>query len=276
MRNEIPVLKFSSSTPKYNEYGLYLNISRFHPGSAPGAVWLHGVLSIAPDGAAENWLDMLNVTIISEADQIPQIAAVFDGRTLVQDHFKEAVLEGGKKARVLPFSFNLKDMAKTVIYDDNFFVHVSARHYCSTPVRIVRAPAALLSYPETGDENEFAEVDSLLQGYDAAASGRFSMAVGFFEKALASEDLRTDLDRPNLYNAAYCAGRAALEATPEEAEHLFDKTAKWLQEDLRLKNELVMQIQQKLGGETDINRKAELAEKRTRLLRDLGLQGAPN
>lgn len=274
MRNDIPVLKFSSSTPKYTDYGLYLNASGFHPGAGPGAVWFHGVLSVEPEGSMEDWLGALNVILVSETNQIPQIAPVFGSRTLVQEHFKEADLEDGRKAWVLPFSFNLRDIAETALYDDNFFAHVSARRYCTTPVRIVRAPSELLVGPETGAESEFARVNYLLRGYDAAGAGRFPMAVEFFEKAFASEELRADLDRLNLYNAAYCAAQAALEAEPGLADRLLDKTANWLQEDLRLRNELLMQIQQKLGEERDESRKTRLAGKRVRLLQDLGLVGA--
>jgi hypothetical protein len=124
---------------------------------------------------------------------------------------------------------------------------------------------------ETGEGNEFSEVDSLLKGYDAAGAGLFSKAVEHFEKALTSEALRADPDRRNLYNAAYCAGQAALEAESETAERLLDKTAKWLQEDLQLRNDLVRQIQQNLSVERDEARRARLTEKRSQLLRDLGL-----
>ena len=120
------------------------------------------------------------------------------------------------------------------------------------------------------DESRFSETDQLIKAYDAYSANRFSDAVEFFAKALKSEDIRGDIDRPNLYNAAYCAGQAALEAKPEVAGQLFDKTTQWMQEGLQLRNNLLIQIQKSLIAQNGNANKNRLAEKRSQLLSDLG------
>lgn len=274
MRNNIPILKFSSYLPKYNGVGIYLDASLFHGGAETSAVWLHGILVLPPNEDEQSWLSALNMTVISEANQLPQIANVVAGRSTVQEHFKDAVLEGDVRVRVLPFSFDLRDVLGHGLYDDNFFIHIAARQYCSKPVRIVRAERALPSYLATTEESRFNEVDQLIRAYDASSANRFSDAVGFFTEAFKSEDVRGDLDRPNLYNAAYCASQAALETESVRAEQLFDKTTQWMEEDLRLRNKLLLQIQKLLTAQNEDSRKNELEEKRTQLLQYLGINRA--
>ncbi len=276
MRNNIPILKFSSYLPKYNGVGIYLDASLFHGGAETSAVWLHGILVLHPNEDEQSWLSALNITVISEANQLPQIANVVSGRITVQEHFSDMVLDGSSKVRVLPFSFNLRDVLGHGLYDDNFFVHISARQYCSRPVRIVSAEKSLPSYLtiiETEDFR-FKEVDQLIRAYDAGSANRFSDAVGFFTEAFKNADLRGDIDRPNLYNAAYCASQAALETESIMAEQLFDKTTQWMQEDLQLRNNLLLQVQKLLTSQNEEKRKNELQEKRAQLLHDLGLDRA--
>ncbi len=274
MRNNIPILQFSSHLPNYHDVGIYVDASLFHGGAATSAVWLHGVLVLQPNEDEPDWLKALNVTVISEANQLPQIANVIAGRSLVQEHFRDAVLEGDVKVRVLPFSFDLRDVLEQGLYDDNFFIHISARHLCSRPIRIVRAAAALPSYLATTEGPQCYAVDQLLKAYDAWSAKRFFEAVEFFTAALKSEELRGDLDRPNLYNAAYCASQAALETEAERAEQLFAKTTQWRQEDLQRSNDLLLQIQKSLTAQNEGHRQQELAERRAQLLRDLGLYEA--
>jgi len=273
MHNEIPILKFSSYTPKYSGVGLYLDASRFHGGAETSAVWLHGILVIKSNEDEEDWLKSLNMSVISEANQLPQIASVITGRITVQEHVKDAVLDDDTTARVLPFSFNLRDVLGRGLYEDNFYIRVSARQYCSNPVRVVRAESTLPSYLEMieTDDSRFSEVNQLIKGYDAYSANRFSDAVEFFAKALKSKNIRGDIDRPNLYNAAYCAGQAALEAEPEGAEQLLDKTTQWMQEGLQLRNNLLIQIQKLLIAQNGNANKDRLEKRRSQLLYDLGV-----
>ncbi len=274
MRNNIPILQFSSHLPNYHDVGIYLDASLFHGGAETSAVWLHGILVLQPNEDEQGWLRALNITVISEANQLPQIANVIAGRSLLQEHFSDVVLEGDVKARVLPFSFDLRDVLGHGLYDDNFFIHISARHYCSKPIRIVRAATAVPSYLATTEESQCYEVDQLLKAYDAWSAKRFFDAVEFFTAALKSDELRGDLDRPNLYNAAYCASQAALETEAALAAQLFAKTTQWRQEDLQRSNNLLLQIQKSLTAQNEGHRQQELVEKRAQLLRDLGLHEA--
>ena len=277
MRNEIPILEFSSHTPSFHDFGLYLNASRYHGGAKTTAVWLHGILVLNPDEDENVWLKSLNMSVISEANQLPQIAQVIIRRITVQDHLKDVLLAGDTKAQALPFSFNLTDVLGRGLYEDNFFVHVSARQYCSKPVRIVRDEAATGNYLERPERSEarFNEIDQLLKAYDAYSAKLFSEAVEYFSRALKSEAIGADIDRPNLFNAAYCAGQAALRAAPEVAKQMLEKTMQWRQEDLQLRNNLLVQIQ-KLIVLQNGNRNDQLEERRSQLLSDLGVvEAAP-
>lgn len=277
MRNEIPILKFSSFTPEFSDTGIYLNASRFHGGAETTAVWLHGILALEtnefPPEDEQNWLDALNLVGVSESNQLPLIAKIVGNRIPVQDHSTEAGLDDGRTIRLLPFSFDLTDVLGRGLYDDNYYVHISARQYCSVPIRIVKDQASLPSYLEKVETSDpkFEGTDQLIQAYDSYSAGRPSEAMEFFSKALENEEILTDIDRPNFYNAAYCAGQYVLEADPGFAQQLLDKTTNWMQEDLRIRNSLLTQIQTRLLSKDGMIKTAQLEKKRLQLLQDLGL-----
>ncbi len=281
MRNEIPIMHRSSHTPKFSAPGVYLKGSHFHGGTQnTAAAWIHGVLVIERGEDEAEWMKSLNLTAVSESNQFPQIEKLFARRIVLQNHFEDAALGDDRPARILPFSLDLRDVLGEGLYDDNFFVHVSARRFCTTPVRIVITDAELASFLENAEaaESQHQVVDLLLKAYDASSGKRYAEAVKFFSAALENEALRADPDRPNLYNAAYCAGQALLEAAPQQTEPLVGQTARWLEEDLKMKNSLLENIQKLLASESEESVTAELGAQRRQLLEDLGLAAvaAPN
>lgn len=277
MRNEIPILKLSSYTPKYNDVGLYLNASRFHGGMETVAVWLHGIMVLEsnefPSATEQSWLEALNLVAVSESNQLPIIAKIMGNRIPVQEHSKEAALDDGRTIRLLPFTFNLKDVLGRGLYDDNYYVHISARQYSSVPVLIEKDKASLPGYLElvSAADSRFEAIDKLIQAYDFYSAGRFSEAVECFNKVLANEEIRGDIDRPNLYNAGYCASQYALAADPSLAKQLLDKTTNWMQEDLKIRNALLIDIQTHLLSKNEAVQNTRLESKRLQLLEDLGL-----
>ena len=277
MRNEIPILKLSSYTPKYNDVGLYLNASRFHGGIESIAVWLHGILVLEsnefPSATEQRWLETLNLVAVSESNQLPIIAKIMGNRIPVQNHSIEATLDDGRIIRLLPFTFNLKDVLGRGLYDDNYYVHISARQYSSVPIRIVKDKASLPSYLEVIETTDlrFEAIDKLIQGYDFYGAGRFAEAVEYFNKALENEEIRKNIDRPNLYNAGSCASQYALEVEPSHAKQLLDKTTNWMQEDLKIRNALLIDIQMNLLSKNEAVQTTRLESRRLQLLEDLGL-----
>lgn len=277
MRNEIPILKLSSYTPKYNDVGLYLNSLGFHGGIETIAVWLHGILVLEASNFSpsteQSWLEALNLIAVSESNQLPIIAKITGNRIPVQNHSIEATLDDGRTVRLLPFTFNLKDVLGRGLYDDNYYVHVSARQYSSMPIRIIKDKASLPSYLEAIETTDarFEAIDKLIQGYDFYGAGRCSEAVECFNRALENEEIRMDIDRPNFYNAGYCASQYALETEPALAKKLLDKTTNWMQEDLKIRNNLLIDIQTRLLSKNEAVQTTQLESKRSQLLEDLGL-----
>ncbi len=276
MRNAIPILNLSSYTPKYSDVGLYLNASRFHGGIETTAVWLHGILILEASNFSpateQSWLEALNLVAVSESNQLPIIAKIVGDRTLIQEHSSEAKLNDGRPIRLLPFTFNLKDILGRGLYDDNYYIHLSARQYSSTPVRIVKDDVSLPGYLEqleTTDQN-FEAADKLIQAYDFYSAGKLIKAVEYFSDALKNGEIRNDIDCSNLNNAATCAGQAALEAAPEVAEKLLGKTTEWMSEDLQIRNNVLLQIQKLLIAQEN-KQNDRLEKRRTQLLSDLGV-----
>jgi hypothetical protein len=277
MRNEIPILHLSSHTPKFNDVGLYLNSSRFHGGPETKAVWLHGILVLEVKNFSaqdeQKWLEAINLVAVSEANQLPVIAPVIGERTLLQRHSEEVALDGGRVVRVLPFSFNLKDVFRDGLYEDNYYVHISVRHFCSVPVRIMLDENDLPGYLEEAEKPDpkYTEIDQLIKAYDAYDGGRYADAVGYFQQALENKTVQSDIDRPNYYNAGYCAGRFALETEAPVAKELLNKTTDWIEQDLKIRNALLEEIQTSLLSDNKASKIEQLEEKRLQLLKDIGL-----
>lgn len=276
MRNEIPILKFSSHTPKYDDVGLYLNASNFHGGTGTTAVWMHGILVLEsadfPVEKEQDWLESLNLVAISESNQFPTIVKIMGDRIPVQYHSKEKKLDSGKEVRLLPFSFNLRDILRDGLYDDNYYIHISAQQYCSASFRIVKDEENLSTFLEEDESKDpqFKEIDILIKAYDSYSAVKLQEAISYFDEALKSEEIRRHIDRPNLHNAGYCASQYALEVEEENAELLLNKTTNWMQEDLKIRNLLLNRIQKSLLSEDDTSQISRLKRKRLQLLKDLG------
>lgn len=276
MRNEIPILKISSYTPKYEDVGLFLNGSHFHGGIETVAVWLHGILVLESNSfhlATESrWLETLNLVAVSESNQLPLIARIMGNRIPIQNHSKEETLNDGRKVRFLPFSFNLRDVLGRGLYNDNYYVHISARQYCSKPIRILRDNKNLSGFLENLEtaKPECKAVDQLIKAYDNYSKGNLSEAVESFEKALENEEIRTDIDRPNFQNAAYCAGQQVLKTEAAIAKQFLDKATNWMSEDLKLRNVNLIEIQTQLLSESEPTQISKLENKRLQLLQDMG------
>lgn len=82
--------------------------------------------------------------------------------------------------------------------------------------------------------------------------------------------VRADINRPNLCNAAYCAGQYALETEPAPAKQLLDKTTNWMQQDLKIRNSALIDIQTCLLSKNEVAPTTQLESKRLQLLENLG------
>lgn len=211
MRTPIPIFMAMPSAAGY-ERGIALTRPR---GRQARTAWLFGALTLTVDEARErglDWLLWLNVSAISEIDQIPQIAALCRVSTLHRAPRWQA-LPDGVHARV-GFALDLQATFRYPLRPERAYVHVSAAELCS---EIVAIDPELVTI-EAPDEQP---VERLLAAYSAAREHDWSTAAALFEQLLDDRELREDVDACHLYNGACVLARAGSDA----------RALAWLRED---------------------------------------------
>jgi hypothetical protein len=166
---------------------------------------LFGALTLPIAEAREHgldWLLSLNVTAISEIDQIPQIAALCRVATLHHPP-QWQLASDGEWARVT-FALDLESTFKYPLRPERGYIHVSARELCSPIVQLEREPA-----PIEPDEQLGAR---LLAAYTAAREHDWPRALALFEALLADREVREDVDACHFYNGACVLAQAGLHA----------------------------------------------------------------
>ena len=286
MRMDFPITFASDHTPAGTEAGLYASTSGFHGGKRSNPVWIHSLLVLGPEDLKRqveaDWLNALNLTVVSESNQLPRISSIFGRRVPVQSHFRSIELKDGQVGECLPFTFCLRQVLPDGLYEDNFWVHVSGFQYHSVPARIERDQKDLDSFLEdvSPSNHKVEPVNQLVRAYDHALAGRNVEAVACAAKALKDQRLRGDLDCPNLSNFASISSAAALEGEPELAAIFLKQSSDWFREDVESKTGELLAIQEEIEREKDASKAAALMRSRGQLLTDLGmdnLQGSgPN
>lgn len=277
MHVDFPILHLSNYTPQTTEKGLHVSASKYHKGVATSAVWIHGILILEKTelnaDTQHGWLMALNVVAISEADQDGQSGSLCSKVPLL-DHVVEVHTLSNDRFAALPFSFDLGWALGQGLGDDHYFVHVSARQYCSIPVRIMRGGAQLVTCLErpSSVQQQLEPVDKLIAAYDAWSNRQRPIALELFRLALENERVRQDLDSSHLRNAARCASQFAQEVETDNARELFQLAANWLQEDYTNCSRCLVQTQDKYLQETEKDRKGLLKTRRQRILSELGIE----
>ncbi|WP_146155648.1 hypothetical protein [Enhygromyxa salina] len=177
--------------------------------------WLFGALTLPIDEARErgtDWLLSLNVTAISQIDQVPQIAALCR-ISAFHDAPRWRPLADGLFSRVT-FALDLDAAFAYPLRPEPTYVHVSGRELCSDIVELGTDEAPIA---EPGED-----VGSrLVAAYTAGRAGEHIRAVELFEALLEQRELRLDVDACHLYNGACVLARAGLYA----------RALAWLRED---------------------------------------------
>lgn len=179
------------------------------------SAWLFGALTLSVDEARErglDWLLWLNVSAISETDQIPQIAALCRVSTLHRAPRWQA-LPDGVHARV-GFALDLQASFRYPLRPERAYVHVSACELCSEIVAVDPDRAELDAHDEQPGVR-------LVAAYTAARERDWSRAAALFEQLLDDRELREDVDACHLYNGACVLARAGFDA----------RALAWLRED---------------------------------------------
>lgn len=161
----------------------------------------------------------LFVSAVREESQGARITGLLRGPFLLREP---------PSSREIPFSFNLFETLKMEPVPGAYHVHLSARQYGSTVIRVVFAPsgAPARTPPAT-------PVDHLIVAHTRCSAGSFMDAIPHFAAALAAPALAADLERPTLHNAACAAARAAKSAADEAREALSQIALGWAAEALQ-------------------------------------------
>lgn len=232
------------------------------PAPAPGlhcrvvGTWLHGALVLdgAPDRpAVARWLRALSVTVVSEADALPRIAPLAPEVVLDDTPDDAVVLPSGAAGRAIVLALDLRDIWPK-LPDGAVWAHLSARDWCSVPVRI--APLAERLPLD-------ADAEPLFLAYDAARAERWAEAADAFAAAFAeSPELRARLDRPHTANAAHVAARA----------DQLGRASTWLEEHIKICSASLAAIQREADSDPGPARAELLAQRKSAVLARMGLR----
>jgi tetratricopeptide (TPR) repeat protein len=182
-----------------------------------GVAWLHGAITIPLVEANERgpqWLRSLNVTAVTQIDQVAQIAPLLQ-RVVLYDEPRWSTSRDALHAS-LGFAVDLGLAFRYPLHGETVYVHVSARSCCSETIELDLAP---ITDPPALDTPR----DRLFAAYDFARLGQLEQAAALFEALLLDNPLRTDLDGAHLYNYACVLARLdrrehAIELLREDTE----------------------------------------------------------
>lgn len=195
MRHPITVFRRTPATPPSpSAPGIAIATPAGRRGPARGGVVrLHGALTVLREQADERWIFSLAVTAVTEIDQIPQIAPLWQREVL---HLPPSwsPLRDGLHAS-LPFCVDLGLAFRYPLHGEPVYVHVSARELSSEIVRIGLDP---ITAPTTLADDD-ARLD---EAYDRARLGDWAGAAALFEPLLADPARSDDLDGCHRYNYA--------------------------------------------------------------------------
>lgn len=198
MRHPITVFRRSSSTPPSpSGPGIAIASPAGRRGPARGGVVrLHGVITVAREAAelrGESWIFALVVRAVTEVDQIPQIAPLWQRAVL---HAPPSwSLHADNLHSSLAFCVELGAAFRYPLHGEPVYVHVSARELSSEIVRVGLEP---LTAPSMLDDDD-ARLD---EAYDRARLLDFAGAAELFEPLLNQPARRDDLDGCHRYNYA--------------------------------------------------------------------------
>lgn len=176
------------------------------------------------ESAREELLESLAVHLVSETDQIGASGKVLRA-PLLRDPFHAT-----KTHLVTTIRFDLRDVVRAYVPDDDaYWVHLSAGALVAAPIRVVVASSSLDRVEARGTG------DALAIAYARATAGEESAALTALRPLLSKEEVRGDLDRPHLYNAACLASRIAQQESNAKARaKLLDEATGWLDADFKL------------------------------------------
>lgn len=214
MRTPIPIFTPHPAMPSAATHGRGITLA--HPrGRQARSAWLFGALTLSVDEARErglDWLLWLNVSAISEIDQIPQIAALCRVSTLHRAPRWQALADGVHTR--IGFALDLQATFRYPLRPERAYVHVSAAELCSEIVTIDPEPVEL-------DVHDEQPGSRLVAADSAAREHDWSTAAALFEQLLDDRELREDVDACHLYNGACVLARAGANA----------RALAWLRED---------------------------------------------
>ena len=198
MRHPITVFRRTPATPPSpSELGIAIATPAGRRGPARGGVVrLHGAITILREEAeqhGESWIFALAVTAVTEIDQVPQIAPLWQ-RAALHAPPSWSLQRDGLHAS-LPFCVDLGVAFRYPLHGEPVYVHVSARELSSEIVRVGLDP---LAAPTTLADDD-ARLD---EAYDRARLGDWPGAADLFEALLDDPARRDDLDGCHRYNYA--------------------------------------------------------------------------
>jgi hypothetical protein len=204
----------------------------------------------APSPAdAAGRLRAVNLTVVSEADAQPWIAAVAPEVPLA-DAIGEPVARAGGWA--IGFSLDVRDLWPR-LPAGALWAHLSAGELCAEPLRIAAV-----------NERDVPDVaaEPLLAAYDAARGERWAAACDAFAAAFErAPEVRADLDRPHLANAARAAARAGE----------FARASTWLEGHVKMCADRLAAIECELATNPTKARRELLAQRTAGVLARMGL-----
>jgi hypothetical protein len=198
-------------------------------------------------------LQFLHATTVIESDQDARIARVTPASPPLGAPFRAI-----KGARVAELSFDLGDLFSE-LPSRPFFLHLSSGRLLSQPQR--REPGE--GRPQSLAETARAPLAQLVAAYALCRAGEHARAVPVFRAALEHEEVRADLDRPHLYNAACAASASAASIADAGArDRQLREAAAWLDEDERRSGERLLALWKKIAATPAEPQRARLAAQR--------------
>lgn len=182
-----------------------------------GVAWLHGAITIPLAEANDHgpaWLRSLNVTVVTQIDQIAQIAPLVQRAVSYAEPRWSASPDAIHAS--LGFAVDLGVAFRHPLHGETVYVHVSARSSSSEIIELGLAPLTDPPALETPRDRLFA-------AYDCARLGQLDEAAALFDGLLTDVELRCDLDGAHLYNYACVLARLdrrdqAIELLREDTE----------------------------------------------------------
>jgi hypothetical protein len=221
---------------------------------------LHAVIALPLDATElerHAALAALCVHVVAETDQQSASARVLTA-PLLRDPFRET-----EELQVAELRFDLRDVlpqhGEELWPDAAHWIHLAAKTTLSVPTRVLAQDGALDKVlPKT-------PADKLMLAYAIAREGKPLLALQKLREVLAAEEVKPELDRPHLYNAACLAGLVSSGEPKLETgarTKLLREAAAWLDEDFKLLSARHDQLRMKLSRTPDAPLAALLRKQR--------------